>query len=147
MSTPVELAAAFERIARTRMADMPLCNPALRVEALDFRPWGGASVGVLVTPWCINLVLLPEQPARALSADERRAVQFPSGSYEFMGGEAPECGPFQFCPLYSPPEEFVSQEQAQEVGREVMKQLFQTTERLSRRALITGAPPADPTHA
>jgi [NiFe] hydrogenase assembly HybE family chaperone len=141
MSDPAALAAAFERIARTRMRDMPLCNPALRVETLEFRPWQGGNVGALVTPWCINLVLLPDPPAVVMAADGRRTVHFPSGSYEFMGSEAPECGSFLFCPLYSPPEEFVSQSQAQEVCREVMKQLFQPTQVLSRRSLIV-APPA-----
>jgi hypothetical protein len=31
------LEAAFADIARTRLADVPLCNPALQVEAVGFR--------------------------------------------------------------------------------------------------------------
>jgi [NiFe] hydrogenase assembly HybE family chaperone len=143
MSDSAALVAAFERIARTRMRDMPLCNPALRIEALGFRPWLGGSIGALVTPWCINLVLLPGQPAAPMAADERRTVHFPSGSYEFMGGDAPECGSFLFCPLYSPPEEFVSHDEAREVCREVMKQLFEAPPGVTRRSLLVAPTPGD----
>lgn len=142
MSDPASLAAAFEHIARTRMADMALCNPALRVAVCGFRPCGdpaaGSSVGVLLTPWCVNLVLLG--PAEPLGADQRRTVEFPSGAYEFMGGFDERCGAFQFCPLISPPDEFTSQAQALEVCEEIMKQLFAVPERLTRRALFTPQP-------
>ena len=60
------LTAAFRRIDRQRMADMPLRNPRLTVAASAFQPWCTApadapaplAVGVLLTPWTINLVLL-----------------------------------------------------------------------------------------
>ena len=113
------LGVAFRRIQRTRMAGMPLLNPALEVEAVGFRDWSGRRVGVLVTPWCINLVLLRARPIRspALALDQRRRALFPSGSYEFMGGEEPECGPFDFCSLFSPPQEFADQAAARRLRR------------------------------
>jgi [NiFe] hydrogenase assembly HybE family chaperone len=139
MSDPQALVAAFERIAVTRMAGMPLCNPALAVEAVGFRPWGEGQVGVLVTPWCINLVLLPGAEAGALASGVRLAVAFPSGSYEFMGGEEPECGAFRFCSLYSPPDDFADAAQARAVALEVMAQLFLPAAGVSRRALFVPA--------
>jgi len=120
------------------MADMPLRNPALRVEAVGFRDWEAGRVGVLVTPWCVNLVILPTvtNPAGARGADVRQSWRFPSGVYEFMGGSEPECGPFQFCSLYSPPGEFCSQDQARAVSISIMEQLFQAAPPMSRRALL-----------
>lgn len=134
---------AFRRISATRMADMPLRNSALAVEAVEFREWEGRLVGVLVTPWSMSLVVLPRAGAgsRALRLDERQQWRFPSGDYEFMGGAEPECGTFQFCSLFSPPTEIADQEQAREVARAVMQQLFQPTA-LSRRALLGASAPA-----
>src|SRR4051794_8656986 len=61
-----ELATLFSTIAHTRMAGVPVLNASLRVEAIGFeRPLTGdvvapvVGVGVLVTPWFMNLVRLP----------------------------------------------------------------------------------------
>ncbi len=121
------LEAAFRRIAATRMAGLPLNNPALRVAAVGFRPGEeGTEVGVLVTPWAINLVLVSATRGEELrlAPDRRRTWRFPSGDYEFLGGEEAECGPFQFCSLFSPAFEFASQESAEALAREVMDALY-----------------------
>lgn len=121
------LVAAFDRIAATRMAGLPMNNPALRVAAVGFRPWqDGCRVGVLVTPWAVNLVLLgdPAAPDLRLAADRRRSWEFPSGKYEFMGGEEPECGAFQFCSLFSPAFEFPDQAAATATAAAIMTALM-----------------------
>ncbi len=121
------LVAAFERIAATRMAGLPLNNPALRVQAVGFRPQEeGHLIGVLITPWAINLVMLATTPSRELhlAADCRRDWDFPSGCYEFMGGEEPECGAYQFCSLFSPAFDFRDQQGAVEMAQELMRGLF-----------------------
>ena len=121
------LEAAFERIAATRMAGLPLNNPALRVQAVGFRPQEeGHLIGVLIMPWAINLVMLATTPSRELhlAADCRRDWNFPSGCYEFMGGEEPECGAYQFCSLFSPAFDFRDQQGAVEMAQELMRGLF-----------------------
>ena len=121
------LTAAFERIAATRMAGLPMNNPALHVAAVDFRPWHEEYlVGVLITPWTINLMLLGDKTSNdlRLTADCRRTWDFPSGSYDFMGGEEPECGAFQFCSLFSPTFEFPDQGSAEATAREIMGALL-----------------------
>jgi [NiFe] hydrogenase assembly HybE family chaperone len=132
---------AFRRIAATRMLDMPLRNPALRIESVGFREWQGNEVGVLITPWSISLIVFPTAmpSVRALTLDERRAWQFPSGRYEFMGGDEPECGPFHFCSLFSPPEEIADHAQAREIAGAVLEQLFRGGRSVSRRAMLGGA--------
>jgi [NiFe] hydrogenase assembly HybE family chaperone len=129
-STEAGLAAAFERIAATRMAGLPLNNPVLRVECAGFRPLDERHrVGVLITPWAINLVLLDDRASGALrlAADSRRTWEFPSGSYEFMGGEEPECGAYQFCSLFSPAFEFADQGSAVAAAHAIMAELFVET--------------------
>jgi [NiFe] hydrogenase assembly HybE family chaperone len=121
------LEAAFERIARTRMAGLPLNNPALRVQGVGFRALDARhQVGVLIAPWAVNLVLLGDPLSRDLhlAPDRRRRWDFPSGSYEFMGGEEGECGPYQFCSLFSPAFEFDDQATAVATAGEVMAELF-----------------------
>ncbi|MBI5899108.1 MAG: [NiFe]-hydrogenase assembly chaperone HybE [Rhodocyclales bacterium] len=125
------LEAAFRRIAATRMAGLPLNNLALQVQAVGFRPQDeGYLIGVLITPWAINLVMLAPTPSRELhlAPDRRRTWDFPSGSYEFMGGEEPECGAYQFCSLFSPAFEFRDQVSAVETAVAIMTALFADTE-------------------
>lgn len=121
------LLAAFTRIAATRMAGLPMNNPALSVAAVGFRAWEeGTLVGVLVTPWAINLVLVAAPGGRELylAPDRRETWAFPSGDYDFMGGDESECGAFQFCSLFSPAFEFDSQAAAEAMARDVMDALF-----------------------
>lgn len=121
------LTAAFERIAATRMAGLPMNNPALRVAAVGFRPWQEAYwVGVLITPWTINLMVLGDRTAGdlRLAADCRRTWEFPSGRYDFMGGEEPECGAYQSCSLFSPAFEFADQAAAETTAADIVEALF-----------------------
>ncbi|MEI8259125.1 MAG: [NiFe]-hydrogenase assembly chaperone HybE, partial [Deltaproteobacteria bacterium] len=76
---------AFAHIHATRMADLPFLNPALRVAALGFRDWSGLRLGVLVTPWSINLVLLPgpETPLPPVRAGDEKLYAFPAGVFGF----------------------------------------------------------------
>ena len=70
------LQALFEHIARTPMAGLPLLQPGLQVQALGFEPVPAepsVALGVLITPWFMNLVLLPLDPA-AEAAQAGQAV-------------------------------------------------------------------------
>jgi len=116
----------FAHIARTRMADVPILNPALHVEAVDFCEWQGRWIGVLVTPWTLNLVLLPgaDTPLIPLALDEKASWNFPSGAYEFMGLNESAIGTCHTCSLISPVTQFETHEQAVAVAQEVMAALF-----------------------
>lgn len=122
------LVAAFVRISATRMAGLGLSHPLLRVEAVGFRDWEQHQIGVLVTPWAMNLVVLAADGADAaplkLGPDRRQAWRFPSGEYDLMGGEEPECGAFQCCSLFSPMHEFADQAAAVATAAEIMRALF-----------------------
>jgi [NiFe] hydrogenase assembly HybE family chaperone len=121
-----KLESVFSEIAHTRMADVPILNPALRVEIIGFREWEGRWVGVLVTPWMINLVLMPGQdaPLIPLALDEKKLWDFPSGAYEFMGLNEPAIGTCHICPLISPVMEFATHEEALSVAQQIIIGLF-----------------------
>lgn len=124
----LRLGKAFQRIAQTRMAGLPFLNPTLHVEAVGFRPWGARILGVLIAPWTMNLVVLAgnDRDFRTLGADARQSWTFPSGEYEFMGGEDVECGPFHFCSLFSPMDDFADQRTARQTAEAVLDALFNT---------------------
>ncbi|MBL8492834.1 MAG: [NiFe]-hydrogenase assembly chaperone HybE [Rhodocyclaceae bacterium] len=108
------LRAAFERIWHTRMADLPILNPDMEVDTVGWRAWQGEWLGVLVTPWSINLMLLPGEGGnvRPLAVDERQTWSFPSGHYDFMGGNEEGIGHYQTCSLFSPVLQFETQADA-----------------------------------
>lgn len=123
-----KLQQVFGRIAATRMAGLPILNSALRVEAVGFRPWRGYWVGVLVTPWTLNLMLLPgSDNLEPLAPGQSKVWTFPSGSYEFMGLAESELEVCHVCPLISPLTEFATHEAAQAVAQEIIKELFVET--------------------
>ena len=110
---------AFFRIQREQMADVPILNPALSVKAVDFQRWQGHWLGVVVTPWCMSLLLLPgsEQGWVATGDNKRRFVRFPAGDFAFLGSSEVELGEYQSCPLFSPMDRFASQHQASLTAR------------------------------
>ncbi len=79
-------ATAFAGIAATRMRDMPLCNPALSVAVVGFRAWRDHQIGVLITPWCMNLICLPaaHAPPANIASGSPRSLELPSGDYDFL---------------------------------------------------------------
>ncbi len=47
------------READARMRDLPFYNDGLEIEAVGFRDWEEHCLGIVITPWFINLMLLP----------------------------------------------------------------------------------------
>jgi [NiFe] hydrogenase assembly HybE family chaperone len=106
------LEAAFRRIEAERMAGVPILNPALRVEAVGFARWQGHWLGALITPWFMNLVLVPgpEGEWQSVADGARIFRHFPAGDYAFLGGNEAELGEFQTCALFSPMGLFADQD-------------------------------------
>ncbi len=121
-----KLEKVFQDIADTRMAGLPICNEAMRVQAVGFREWQEHWVGVLITPWTISLVLMPgdKAPLQTLGADEKMTWAFPSGNYEFMGLNEPALGTCQICSLISPVSDIARHEDAVSIAGQVMEALF-----------------------
>ena len=147
------LETAFKAILDERMQDVPIVNPALAVEAVGLREWQGHWLGALVTPWFINLVVLPGSGTwRAVPDRDSVWYAFPSGRFEFIAGSEPGLGPYHACSLFSPVQEFGDHETARETARVALESLFdpallgEAPERddpdgkpLSRRDFLRGA--------
>jgi [NiFe] hydrogenase assembly HybE family chaperone len=130
LNSPEALAAAFRHIADTRMRNMPLCNPALCVEAIGFRDWRGDRVGVLVTPWSMNLICLPGPDSRwqPAASGSMHSLPLPSGDYDFLNAREDAIGDYLSSSLFSPMFEFADMTQARSVAEAVLAEVFTATE-------------------
>ena len=128
-----DLVARFDDIARTRMVGVPLLNPALQVEAVGFTlevegegevGGAGVAVGILVTPWFMNLVRLPLQPDACTAGVGRvQRHQVGTRSFEFIGAHEGMIGAYAACSLFSPVLEFDTRAAARETALAVLDAL------------------------
>lgn len=138
------LEAAF-RATAARMAGLGFVNAALHVEAVDFAPWEGHWLGVMVTPWAMNLMLLPRDAAawQPLRPGDKRHYDFPSGAYEFIGARDPALGEYQMCSLFSPVQQFADHDTARIAAKVARRALLDARtadyEPVEDVALPTGA--------
>lgn len=125
------LEADFREIYNARMRDVPLVNPALQVEAIGFRLHEGRPIGVLISPWFMNIVQLPAQGEdwSDLHPGVKEVLTFPSGEYEFIHNTRETTGGFKACSLFSPMEDFPTQAQAVDVAKAIMLALFDEADR------------------
>jgi [NiFe] hydrogenase assembly HybE family chaperone len=121
----VRITDTYERIWRTRMEGLPFLNPRLRVEAVGFRAWEGQWLGALVTPWSLNLLLLPgEGEWTSLPAGSERFVDFPAGCFRFIAGHEATLGESHSCSLFSPVLEFTDHDVARLTAEAALVGLF-----------------------
>ena len=125
------LVADFREIWNGKMRDVPMVNRALSIEAVGFRLHEGRPLGVLLSPWFMNLVLLPAdgEDWDDLVPGAKEIIDFPSGRYEFIHNTRETVGGYKACALFSMMGEFGSQAQAVEVARAVMMALFDPANR------------------
>jgi len=144
------IAAIYGEIQATAMRGAPICNDALVVEAIGFQNFAGYVLGIVVTPWFLNLIVA-ESPGVGQSALPTNALRlrFPAGDVEFGLSELKGFGRFASCSLFSPMSEFPDQQAARAAATAALGALFDphlhdapakpraTGERLDRRALLT----------
>ncbi len=142
------LAALYRKIEATAMRDAPICNAALQVTAIGFRDFESYAVGIVLTPWFLNLVAAEMRPG-AIAAIPLGAfrLHFPAGSIDFTVTELAGFGKLASCSLFSPLFEFPNQETACATAQAALEAVFDDnlhaaeTERrpaLDRRAFLRG---------
>jgi [NiFe] hydrogenase assembly HybE family chaperone len=135
------------------MRDLSVYNEKIAIEAIGFRPFGDdAFLGVLLTPWFLNIIILPVKPAPMNMAEIGRTVfvELPAGKRAFVVGGDEVIGLYRAHSLHSPVLNFTLPGQA---GAEALRKLAMlmtpvTTETIAttgsgkrgidRRALLFG---------
>jgi [NiFe] hydrogenase assembly HybE family chaperone len=146
------LADHYRRVYQA-MRDLPICNPSLDIEAIGFRPYGDHAIGVILTPWFMNLTVCAAGaealPLRPLG--ETAHWPLPAGRVSFIVGRLDGFGRVDSCSLFSPMNDFADHAAARAVAVAALDELFdpgsadwrEAARRrpagLDRRSLILGA--------
>jgi [NiFe] hydrogenase assembly HybE family chaperone len=137
------LEATFNEIWDKRMRDLPVVNPVLSVQAIGFNRFNEDWLGVLITPWFMNLLLLPGPNStwREQQPGTKIEKYFPYGAFEFTLGSEAQLGSYALCSLFSPMFQFENQAAALTAAQAALQGLLADAapRGVSRRDLLRGA--------
>lgn len=135
----VELERRYRAIAVGPMADLPVMNPALACEAVGFCAVDGRAVGILTTPWFMNVVItaLPGYALSPARIGDPVLHSLPSGEYECVVGHLDDFGRIDSVSLFSPMFDFADQETARAAAEAAIAEIL-----TAPRPEPTPAPPA-----
>jgi len=119
-----DCAERFGIIQQQKMQGIPLLNSELKVEMIGTQVWEKYYTAVLITPWCMNLLLYPPQQDELITPRTEYKFDLPSGNYSFLGTEEEVLGTFYSCALFSPMFEFQDQQAAKETAEGVMSAVY-----------------------
>lgn len=109
----------FTSIGEKSMHDMPLYNHAIGYHATEFEVFNEYWIGLLVTPWFLNLMAFPAKTSTQKHIEQQMVgekchIALPSGRFEFIKGYNDELESYFSCSLLSPVFELNSKEHAVE---------------------------------
>jgi [NiFe] hydrogenase assembly HybE family chaperone len=121
-----QLLATYRDKVQPRMCGLPMYNANLQTEAVGFERRDGHLSGVLLTPWFMNLVLLPDESDQwiKLPPGKTVAVDFPSGSHRCLLNAPEGIVPHLSLPLFTTVQDFPDQDSARRVAEEVLRRLY-----------------------
>lgn len=127
-----QLETVFNHVYQTRMVGLPIVNSALRVEAVNFTAYENGWLGILITPWFMSLLFLPQGETSAaidesLQLGDTLNYNLPSGSYEFRVSQEDTLGRYLACPLFSPMGEFPHQDSARATAQALLAGILEQT--------------------
>jgi [NiFe] hydrogenase assembly HybE family chaperone len=135
----------YQTVFEERFRGLPIVNAALQVEAVGFRELAEHEFGALITPWFINLFLLPgnnrwnDRPQGSVCI-----VELPGGKVDFTVSHDEVIGTTLSAAMFGTVTDFPDQAMARDVARETLRLLFSKEqadedaerERISRRQLF-----------
>lgn len=136
----------YRSILVERMHGLPFVNASLEVAAVDFRDVGTHSVGVLISPWFMNLVLLPgtDEWSQCEQGAIRR-IALPGETIDFNVCHDDALGTYLTASLFRTVADFPNQETAVRIAGQTMQRLFSSSRparandvpQVSRRQFLT----------
>lgn len=116
------LEAHYRQIWATQRDALPSPNPRLQVAAIGFSRVDGDWLGVMVTPWFLNLMLLPGGGNLwgDIPAGQRRYLELACGTVQFVADDDPDIGPYQYSSLISPVTSLADMAAARQVAQDAL---------------------------
>ena len=112
------------------MQGVPVQNPAVFIQAIGFASDPDDAdmlLGVLVTPWFMNLVRLPTRTTsngnKLLAVGNKATRAVGNQSFEFVGACEADMGAFEVCSLFSPMFLFANHAAAADTAGEILNLL------------------------
>ncbi len=135
----IRLVEAYRNISEQRMQGLPIVNERLEVEAVGFTLWEGRWLGIIITPWFMNLVLLPAEHEdwSELDWDAKRVWELPSNHYEFIVSLIEGVGVHQSLSLFTTVTDFPDQHVARAVAQAIMDKLLESSIDVSEQATVS----------
>ncbi len=126
-----------------KMRGLPVYNETLDIQLIGLREWGNDWLGIVATPWCMNIVLVPREEATPRLEGTKRERVFPSGRYDFIAGHLAGVGPMESCSLFSPMHEFDTPSVVRLVAEHALSELLappgeSEPAQMSRRGFLRG---------
>jgi len=141
----------FESIYAAHVAGLPIDNPALAVEAVGTTEFGDHKALMLITPWFMNLVLLPGSDEWDNSEQGQTCdIDIPGQTLQFTVSQDATIGTYLSAVMFRTVSDYPDQGVARAVAEEILQRLFspnssdltdvQTKPKatLTRRALLSG---------
>ncbi|TRW89766.1 [NiFe]-hydrogenase assembly chaperone HybE [Candidatus Methylobacter oryzae] len=136
------LETTFNDISAKRMRGLPIINAALSVQAVGFNRFDEDWLGALITPWFMNLLLLPGPDSiwRDQQPGTKIDKHFPYGVFEFTLASEARIGVYALCSLFSPMLQFENQAAALAAAEAALQGLLAEVQPrgVSRRDLLLG---------
>ncbi|ABD89299.1 [NiFe]-hydrogenase assembly chaperone HybE [Rhodopseudomonas palustris] len=138
--------AALYRAADRGMRELPIHNAKLDVAAVGFRAHEGRALGVVLTPWFMNLVLAPLDATAPSDAPPGATLSrsLPAGTFDFTVGALDGFGIIESCSLFSPMFEFADQDSALAAAEAALKAVLDPEFDVAPAATEAAPPPPPP---
>ena len=133
--TVEQLVAHYRDIAATRMQGLPIVNSHLDVEAVSFRTYSDDEVGILITPWFMNLVVLPGSGTRLeVAQGDEIAWTLPAGDYAMTCCRDETLGDYLTAVLFRTVADFPDQATARDIAETIVEMIFTPQDTAASRA-------------
>ncbi len=124
----IRLADVFRGIHANEMAGLPLLNPKIDVETLEFQEFEGRTIGIVVSPWLMSLIMFPSEHLgddwSEFEIGDQHTHTFPCGDYKFLVNHFDGVGVCQGHAIHSPMSGFFSHKHAKIAARQFMRKLL-----------------------
>ncbi len=118
----------FWRKAEDRMVGLPVHNPALAVMATPARRFGRFRFAAVVTPWCMNVVAVPDAGVKLPPDGATLRLELPAGDVDFVVASMDDGDRYGTASLFSPMDEFDDQVAAESVAFAALDELLREAE-------------------